>query len=330
MPKEKPKVGEVKADLRTRHGMATASMVLGIIGIFIGWIPFFGWAIVATAIIFGFLSFSDIKHHPDKYKGKSQAVAGIVMGFYVVLTGIIMLIISVALIASAVPLLGVVDGYTFSFNCVEGSGHLWSQDRELSGFSKIDASEQVTVYITQADNYSVVVNAENNLIDHVRTKIIDDTLVVDTSRLCFKNKKPVSVEVTMPDISYIDASSGASVVSRENILADDLFIDMSSAADVILSVQATKLRVDASSASQATLSGTAGTIAIDASSASIIDAYDLIVSDAAVEASSASVVNLYVINTLEVDASSASLVNYLGNAQVTKEELSSAASLEKK
>ena len=60
-------------------GLAIASLVLGIIAVFIGWIPFIGWLIGLLAIIFGFIALSTIKK--EGCKGKRMAIAGIIMGF---------------------------------------------------------------------------------------------------------------------------------------------------------------------------------------------------------------------------------------------------------
>ena len=66
-------------------GMATASFVLGIISIFIGWIPFVGQIPSILAIVFGFIGLSNIKKS-KRMGGKLLAEWGIALGaFWIVL-----------------------------------------------------------------------------------------------------------------------------------------------------------------------------------------------------------------------------------------------------
>ena len=62
-------------------GMAVASFVLGLCGLFLGWIPFFGQVIFILAIVFGFVALNQIKRD-KKLQGKALAVWGIVLGFF--------------------------------------------------------------------------------------------------------------------------------------------------------------------------------------------------------------------------------------------------------
>jgi uncharacterized membrane protein YvbJ len=75
-------------DTRT-SGMATASLVLGIIGIFIGLCSI-------LAIIFGAIALGQINRDPH-LQGKGQAIAGLVLGIAVIALGIIFLIVIIAL-----------------------------------------------------------------------------------------------------------------------------------------------------------------------------------------------------------------------------------------
>ncbi len=73
--------------------MATASLVLGIVSIFIGWIPILGWIPSILAIVFGFVSLNNIKKS-KKMSGKLLAMWGIFLGaFWLVLLLFIFILI---------------------------------------------------------------------------------------------------------------------------------------------------------------------------------------------------------------------------------------------
>ncbi len=60
-------------------GLSTASLVLGILSLFLGWIPVIGWILVALALIFGIVGL--VKISKDKHlNGKGLSIAGIILG----------------------------------------------------------------------------------------------------------------------------------------------------------------------------------------------------------------------------------------------------------
>jgi Domain of unknown function (DUF4190) len=67
-----------------KAGMAVASMVLGILAILIGWIPFVGWflgsVLALLAIILGAVALSSVNKRPDEFGGKGMALTGLVLG----------------------------------------------------------------------------------------------------------------------------------------------------------------------------------------------------------------------------------------------------------
>ncbi|HZX44362.1 MAG TPA: DUF4190 domain-containing protein [Candidatus Nanoarchaeia archaeon] len=53
-------------------------MVLGIIAIVFGWIPFIGWLISIAGLALGIAALVAIHHHPEM-EGRGMAIAGIVL-----------------------------------------------------------------------------------------------------------------------------------------------------------------------------------------------------------------------------------------------------------
>ncbi len=59
-------------------GFAIASLVLGILSVLLGWLPFVGWILVILALVFGILALIKIKK--GTASGKNMAIAGLVLG----------------------------------------------------------------------------------------------------------------------------------------------------------------------------------------------------------------------------------------------------------
>jgi Domain of unknown function (DUF4190) len=78
-------------------GVSTASMVLGIIGLFASWFLFGIPSILA--VILGHVGISDTKH--NRRSGRGQAVAGLVLGYVIVVPGLLITLAIFGMIGAA-------------------------------------------------------------------------------------------------------------------------------------------------------------------------------------------------------------------------------------
>ena len=98
---------------------------------------------------------------------------------------------------------------------IEGNNQVESETRMLVSFDKVRNEGTFNVYIKNDSVYSVTVEAESNLIPHIRTIVNGNTLEIDT-RENLRNNYPIDVFVTTPTIrSAVLSGSG-------NILLDSL------------------------------------------------------------------------------------------------------------
>lgn len=79
---------------KVNSGMAIASFVLGLISVFIGWIPFAGQIPSILAIVFGFVALNNIKKNKN-LEGKSLAIWGICLGAFWLVMGVILIFIGI-------------------------------------------------------------------------------------------------------------------------------------------------------------------------------------------------------------------------------------------
>ena len=78
---------------RTTSGLAVASLVLGILGLLLGWLCC-GLALPVLAIVFGHIAYAQINAKPAVLTGKGLAVAGFVLGYIsMALTLIVVLLV---------------------------------------------------------------------------------------------------------------------------------------------------------------------------------------------------------------------------------------------
>ncbi len=213
---------------------------------------------------------------------------------------------------------------------IKGSGDVETEKRDLSGFTGVQTATAIDIYLTQGNKFEVIVEADDNLIEHIVTKVDDGVLKVYFDRVNVTWSEKKVVHVTMKDIDYIKASSAGDVIGKTLIKAEDLKIRTSSAGDVRLEVIAKSLDLSTSSSGDITLSGEADYLEASTSSAGDIKAYELTVKEADINASSAGDVKITVTERLYARASSAGDIYYRGNPEKVDARSSSAGDVVRK
>jgi hypothetical protein len=91
---------------------------------------------------------------------------------------------------------------------VEGSGNRISEERDLEPFSEIYLAGSEEVVVTIGEPQSVTVEADDNLIELVETRVKGDTLLIRTEKN-YRSSEGIRVEITVPELDEVGlAGSG--------------------------------------------------------------------------------------------------------------------------
>ena len=200
--------------------------------------------------------------------------------------------------------------FTFSFGSgIKGSGVASSETRSADEFTGVDVGGVFQVEVTAGKEYSVQVQADDNLLPYVKTEVVSGVLHISTKER-INSQTPLRVIVSAPEIEHLDVT-GASKLSLSGVRNSELGIHTSGAS---------KLKVE----------GETSELNIEVSGASSIDAEALRSKTATVDASGASKVSVFVTERLSSDASGASKVQYSGNPVSVEKKTSGASSVRQK
>tara|TARA_R110002012_G_scaffold322108_1_gene555966 strand:+ start:83498 stop:84217 length:720 start_codon:yes stop_codon:yes gene_type:complete len=227
---------------------------------------------------------------------------------------------TLAKIAIAITLSLLLTSCGLDFSTGEkGNGNITEQTREvLEDFTTIAASEGINVYVTQAEEFKIKVEADENIHDLIGTDIQNNTLKIHAIKNIGKATK--NVYVSLPIINGLNSSSGAQLQTETLINTPELSIDASSGALVAASVTTDNISIDASSGANITLSGTVKNSHIEASSGANINASALTTAISKAQASSGANVQLNVVESLYADASSGANISYSGKATLSSKK----------
>lgn len=119
-------------------------------------------------------------------------------------------------------------------DCIDGNGDITSESRDVNGFSRLEVDGSFDVFITQGNNTSVMIEADENLMDYILTKTNDGKLEISTRRdRCFNTSHQVSVYVTTPDLTDIRLF-GSGNVECEHLATSDIYLEVGGSGSIYL------------------------------------------------------------------------------------------------
>jgi hypothetical protein len=217
----------------------------------------------------------------------------------------------------------------FGFSGITGSGTKVQQRRELPPFHSIVFKGNGRVLLTQGEDHSITVKADDNVLDMLKTEVENGTLTI-WSEKWIMDESTADYDIVMSDLREISISGMGEIRGKETIRADEIGIRLGGTGSVDLEVDAAFIRTRISGTGEVRLGGKTREHDIDIRGLGELDAYDLVSHNTRVEISGAGECSVHVLENLTVDISGAGEVRYKGEPAVTVEYLSVAGSLEKK
>jgi hypothetical protein len=206
---------------------------------------------------------------------------------------------------------------------IEGSGNITTQTRTVTeDFKKIEVDYGIEVVIEQSNNKSVVVKADDNLLQHITTKVQNGVLKVSSDHGYNSSETP-TVTVQMPIINGLEATAGSKITSKNTIITALIAVKSSSGSEINLSVEADDISLESTSGSSIDVRGKALKLDTSSSSGSSIEAQKLMANQVDAQATSGSSTDISPIVSMKGKASSGASIDYHKTPKtLTKEETS--------
>jgi hypothetical protein len=202
----------------------------------------------------------------------------------------------------------------------EGSGHVTSEDRAVSGFHAVSVSGVGTLTVTQGDRESLRVEADDNILPYIVSEVKDGRLELGIkSHADIHPTAPIRYLLTVKALDALTASGATEVEAGPITASNGMVVNVSGAAKMKLArLNAHTLKTELSGAGHFTLSGGVDTQEVQVSGAGEYQAEGLRSRDASVQTSGAGHAVITVSDALTASASGASSVRYVGSPRVTR------------
>lgn len=219
-------------------------------------------------------------------------------------------------------------GFGVNFQAIEGNGVVITENRPVkTPITTIKASQGLQVIITQSQQTSITVEADENIIEHIKTTIKGEVLKIHTEENIGRATK--SIFVSLPKIELLSCTSGAKVICEDMIAADVIELKTTSGGNMKIEIDAQKAIVASSSGGFVEVFGNTKQCMVEASSGSSIDGQKLITKEAIATVSSGASITIYAQNQLQAQASSGGSVKYLGDPEIVSKNTSVSGSITK-
>ncbi|PCE64695.1 head GIN domain-containing protein [Sediminicola luteus] len=227
------------------------------------------------------------------------------------------------LIAIALALAASSCAFDMNFgNGERGNGNVVSETRSVyEDFTVVSAAEGLDVFVSQGKESSIKVEADDNIIDLIRTDISNGKLRVHAERNIGRATK--KIYVTLPEITGLESSSGADLVSENTLEVDKVNLSASSGSDLRVDVMADEIHADSSSGADIRISGKTQLLDAESSSGSDIKAMGLEAKVCHADASSGADISVNVSDELIAEATSGADIRYSGEPSVQKNKSAS-------
>jgi len=270
--------------------------ILGFILSFLGLLSVFGIILCIVALL---------QIPKTKQKGQGLAIAGVVIG-------IIMFSSSLLVIAFAF--------FYFNNYIVMGSGNIVTESFDVSDFSKVSLESQGDIFITQVDDYSLVIETDDNIMQQLTVVVSEDTLVIGKKSQVFQLRPSDSIKImlSMPELEKISVSGAATIKSVNQINSEKLTLSISGAGESNLDLNVQELNTIISGAAKSILRGKAKVHNIEISGFGEINAFELETEKTDITSSGAGEAELFVTQDLDIQISGAGDIAYKGNPSITQ------------
>ena len=207
------------------------------------------------------------------------------------------LLVALVLLVGALVVMLAWDRSGGTSSTIQGSGVEATQARSLPPFSSIDLAGSNRVTVRVGGEQSVVVQADDNLIEHVTTEVRGGELVVSETG-SYATASPMVVDVTVPELDSVTLS-GSGIVAVDDVNAESFVVRAPGSG--ILRVSGTATALDAS------LVGS-----------SDIQLQDLVAQDAKASVSGSGRMQVHATETLDASISGSGAIFYSGSPEVAQ------------
>ncbi|GJM27967.1 MAG: DUF2807 domain-containing protein [Cyclobacteriaceae bacterium] len=205
--------------------------------------------------------------------------------------------------------------------------------RNVGPFDGVNLGMPASMYVTQSNTSSVVIEAPGEVLDHIQTSVTNGVLVIkqDDDWKWWKNRnsKHVKIYITNPTFEQVSVSGSGNITGENTLQSRSLYIGVSGSGKVDLEIKTVDLDSKISGSGNMNLGGSARNTTLEISGSGNLDAENLASENCQVRISGSGNCRVQVDKSLESRVSGSGNVYYRGNPEKLSNHSSGSGSIKK-
>ncbi len=204
-----------------------------------------------------------------------------------------------------------------------------AQVRNVSGFTGVDVSHGIDLYLSNGPESVSVSASTTDLRDHIITKVVHGILKIylEDDFNTGSGNTNMKAYVSISTLKSLGASGGSDIFLKGLITAEDLRVELSGGGNLEGKLNANRLNIEQSGGSSVELTGKVKDLNLESSGGGTLKGYGLVTDVAKINSSGGSDAELTVNKQISVESSGGGSVTYKGAATVVSVNSSGGGSL---
>lgn len=159
-------------------------------------------------------------------------------------------------VAGVLALMLAISACSYFGPCVNGSGPLSSELRDIHNFTGVTNTGSFEVYVSEADTFGVELVAQENLLAIIETYVSGGNLIIETrNNNCYRSSSAVEIYVSLPELDQLRLSGSGKLIADVAASPEVEVANSGSGSIEVDSIYADAFRVSNSGSGYITLQG---------------------------------------------------------------------------
>lgn len=201
---------------------------------------------------------------------------------------------------------------------VRGDGHVVSNTRNVGHFTKVEQKGSFDIILKTGQTQEVLIEAEENISQHIETKLEGDQLVIRTEQgFWLKPEKDIRIIVTAPRFEEV-WSNGSGNITGESVIADSnsITIGTRGSGNITLQVVTPKIKAESYGSGNIELTGETREVTLESAGSGNLTADGLKAETVSIDITGSGNASANASKTLDVSVKGSGDVSYRGNPSI--------------
>jgi len=235
-------------------------------------------------------------------------------------------------------------------DCLDGNGVMTTETRDVSSFTGVQSNGDFDVYIYPGEEIGVTVEADENLMDLIITRVSGNDLIIETRHgNCIRSSEDIRITVRVPELSRIDLNGsgniwcdslttqsfdaeldGSGIIRCVSLSVSTLDVEMDGSGEVEANGVFDEVTTVIDGSGEVILTGESPNADLSINGSGKIEAGNLVTHTCYANITGSGTIYTRVMDLLEVDISGSGIVYYYGDSPVVNTKISGSGQVIKK